>query len=344
MTNSMTNEYLYENLRTVSSFNDKTRLCIYEPTHRLFVVKEAERSAMSGYEAMRKLTSPHLARIVCIKDIGDRIDVVREYIQGETLADMIAKGKRIMPETALKIAADVCDGLSVMHRAGYVHRDITANNIIVSQDGVAKIIDFGIMRCFARNKCADTVILGTTGYAAPEQFGFSQSDAKTDIYAVGVLINVMLTGGFPNERKVSGSVGKIIGKCIEIDSRYRYASIDELKEAICGAKPIGFIRLVPGLRSKNPFVIAASAIGYLFAAIFTYAVFLDIKSGDIPRVVIGWLLILPTPFFCFNNFLGIWDRLPFSKGAPKRTQRTVYTLLGVMSIFIGLMVFGTIKK
>lgn len=340
----MTNEYLYENLRTVSNFNNKTRLCIYEPSHRLFVVKEADRSAMSGYEAIQKLTSPHLARIVCIKDLGDRIEVVREYIQGETLADMIAKGRRIIPETALKIAADVCDGLSVMHGSGYVHRDITANNIIISQDGVAKIIDFGIMRCFARNKCADTVILGTPGYAAPEQFGFSQSDAKTDIYAVGVLINVMLTGGFPNERKVSGSVGKIIEKCIEIDSRYRYASIDELKEAICGTKPIVFIRRIPGLRSKNTFVIVLSSIGYLFAFLFTCAIFVDIKPGDILKAAIGWLLVLPIPFFCFCNFLGIWDRLPFSKGAPRRTQRTVYTLLGIMSIFIGFMVFGTIKK
>ena len=130
------------------------------------------------------INNAHLAKIVYIDEKPDYIEIVREYISGDTLADLISKGHSLPGEKAIRIAADVCDGLSELHKCGIVHRDVNPNNIIVSSDGCAKIIDFGIVRSFSESKSKDTAILGTPGYAAPEQFGFSQSDARTDIYAV----------------------------------------------------------------------------------------------------------------------------------------------------------------
>lgn len=86
-----------------------------------------------------------------------------------------------------------------MHKYSITHRDITPSNIIIGFDGVVKIIDFGISRLHKENAKHDTQVLGTEGYAAPEQFGFKQSDCKTDIYALGVLLNYMLTGHIPSE-------------------------------------------------------------------------------------------------------------------------------------------------
>ena len=107
-------------------------------------------------------------------------------------------------------------GLGALHRCSLVHRDINANNILITTDGNVKIIDYGIVRLFDKSKSTDTVILGTPGYAAPEQFGFTQSDSRTDIYALGVLMNVMMTGRLPSEDTARGGISRIIEKCVMI--------------------------------------------------------------------------------------------------------------------------------
>ncbi|MCM1256313.1 MAG: protein kinase [Roseburia sp.] len=95
-----------------------------------------------------------------------------------------------LPETeSLDVAGQILEGLDVIHRLKLVHRDINPQNIVISSDGVVKIIDFGIGRMYKELQGRDTEFLGTAGYAAPEQFGFSQSDARTDIYSVGVILN-----------------------------------------------------------------------------------------------------------------------------------------------------------
>lgn len=347
MTSSVVNSFIYENLKLISQFNNQTKLCIYEPTHKLYIVKDADLSFKPTYEAIMSINNPHLAKIFYIVEKADHIEVVREYISGDTLADLVKSHKSLDPDLAVNIAANICDGLSDIHKIGYVHRDINPNNIIVSSDGHAKIIDFGIARCFSQSKNADTTILGTPGYAAPEQFGFSQSDEKTDIYAVGVLLNVMLTGYLPSEQKADGALGKIIDKCIEIDSRHRYKNINDLKEAIYnklqGDSPMDrVIKQIPGIRSQNTLVVILSIIGYFCAIIFSIAVFSTVKNGSFFQTTISWLLCFPVPYFCFNNFLDIWNRLPFSCGASKRNQRIVYTFLGIMSILFGLIIFGLI--
>lgn len=348
MPGSAADAFFYENLRPVSQFNPQTKLCIYEPTHKLYIVKNTELSCKPAYEAIRSLNNPRLAAIRYIAEKEDHIEIVRDFISGDTLADLL-RGHRTLPrDTAVKIAENICDGLSALHRLGIVHRDINPNNIIVSSDGYAKIIDFGIARSFSEEKKTDTVILGTPGYAAPEQFGFSQSDARTDIYAVGVLLNVMLTGYLPNEKSVGGAIGTIIAKCIRMDSRRRYRDILELKTALYnklpGDSPLDrSIRLIPGIRSQNPVIVVLAILCYLFVFLFSAAIFATAKKGTLFPTVISWIFCLPIPFFCFHNFLDVWDRLPFSAGASKRSQRITYTALGILSILVGSILFGSIN-
>ena len=82
------------------------------------------------------------------------------------------------------------------------------------------------------NASRDTVILGTVGYASPEQLGVSQSDARTDIYAAGVLLNVMLTGEHPSVRLASGRLGQIVEKCTAISPSHRYSTAEKLAQAL----------------------------------------------------------------------------------------------------------------
>ena len=119
--------------------------------------------------------------------------------------------------------------LSFLHRINIVHRDIKPENIIITDNATVKLIDFNASRVYKNECTADTVVLGTIGYASPEQFGITQSDARTDIFALGVLLNVMLTGVHPSEQLAKGRAGKIVLKCTQIDPNKRYQSVEELK-------------------------------------------------------------------------------------------------------------------
>ena len=356
VSNPLVYAYLYENLQQIYIFNERTRLCVYPPSGKLFVVKSVDLSCKAGYDALRSLDNPCLARIFYTAEKDGRLEVVREYISGDTLAELIQGGRALPPDRAARITADLCDGLSDMHRLGYVHRDINPNNVIISPDGHATIIDFGIARSFEQRKNSDTTILGTPGYAAPEQFGFTQSDSRTDVYAVGTLLNVMLTGRLPNEQKAPGALGKIVGKATEIDSRKRYTSLYDLKKALDKVVPCDdrsergkirgkslldrVIKQLPGLRSHNTLVVILAALGYVFAALFSFSFFYKTPPEEIFVTIVTWILILPVPFFCFHNFLGIWDKLPFSSKATRRNQKIVYTILGILSIFVGVTLYG----
>ena len=341
------NAFVYENLKYVAEFGRDTALYIYEPTRKLYIVKRVDIRCKAYYEKISYIDNPYLAKILYISESDTAVFVVREYICGDCLADLLKDRGCFSEQTAAKITAQVCKGLANLHKVGLVHRDINPNNILITSDGNAKIIDYGIVRSFEQEKSADTVILGTPGYAAPEQFGFSQSDGRTDIYAVGVLLNVMLTGRLPNECHAGGSLGKIVDKCIQIDFRNRYKSIDELGQALFHkaereGKADHFIKTIPGLRSQHTHTIILSVLGYLLIGIFIVGIFSSVKSG-IPGYIcslISCVFLLVIPFFCFTNFLDIWNRLPFTMGATRRSQKIIYRTLGLFSIFFGLLVIG----
>ena len=127
---------------------------------------------------------------------GDNL-VLEEFIQGDTLGFLL-QDALFSPEETKKIVRQVCRALWVLHSIGAVHRDVKPENIILRGDN-AVLIDFDAARLYKPEETADTQILGTTGFAAPEQYGLSQTDQRTDIFAVGVLINVMLTGKHPSK-------------------------------------------------------------------------------------------------------------------------------------------------
>lgn len=113
-----------------------------------------------------------------------------------------------------------------------IHRDIKPSNILLTPSDHVILIDFDASREFDAGKPEDTVLLGTREYAAPEQYGFGQSDARSDIYALGVLLNKMLTGTYPRRECPECSLGEIITRCTALLSDQRYASVEELKTAL----------------------------------------------------------------------------------------------------------------
>lgn len=135
------------------------------------------------------------------------------------------------PEETRLILRQLCHALWVLHSKGAVHRDVKPENIIL-RGSDAVLIDFDAARIHKETEDGDTVVLGTAGFAAPEQYGLSQSDARSDIYALGILLNVMLTGEHPSRKLAEGRWGRIVTRCTQVNPAKRYQSVLRLLDEL----------------------------------------------------------------------------------------------------------------
>ncbi len=139
----------------------------------------------------------NVVRVFDYIEDGNRTLIVMEYVEGETLADRLESGGAMTLEDAVDIAAQVCDGLAAAHRSGLVHRDLKPSNVMITEDGVAKVLDFGIAKRTGGSEAALTMtgaVIGTPRYMAPEQLRGDPLDARVDVHAMGLLLFEMLTG------------------------------------------------------------------------------------------------------------------------------------------------------
>ena len=182
------------------------------------------------YQKLLPISCPYLPQIMEVGEKDGKTAVLEEYIQGDTLSEIL-ECDLMTPAEARQILSQLCTALWVLHSMGAVHRDIKPDNVIL-RGSEAVLIDFDASRIYKNELQADTQILGTTGYAAPEQYGLSQSDGRADIYALGVLLNIMLTGKHPSRELASGRMGYIVQRCTMVHPRKRYKNVLHLMEAL----------------------------------------------------------------------------------------------------------------
>lgn len=185
---------------------------------------------VAAYTALADILCENLPQVYDVIDTDDGQVVLEEYVDGITVAELAECG-RIRYAQAVKILRGVCHALSVLHEKGFVHRDVKPENVVVRPNGQAVLVDLNISRKVS-NAGRDTMIMGTVGYASPEQLGLTQSDARTDIYACGVLLNVMLTGKHPSEQLARGRAGRIVRRCTAVNPNDRYPSAKHLALAL----------------------------------------------------------------------------------------------------------------
>ncbi len=188
----------------------------------------------SVYEYLMENPIPFMPRIKEIYKSDKCLIVIEEYIAGQTVENLLEK-EILSEQDAIYLAIKVCDILDVLHNLStpIIHRDIKPSNIIVTENKDVYLLDMNVAKWFDVDKKEDTHYLGTQGYAAPEQvgYGLSASSAKTDVYAVGILLNVMVTGKFTKEEHAAGTLGKIIDQCINLEAKNRPTAA-ELKEEL----------------------------------------------------------------------------------------------------------------
>ena len=184
-------------------------------------------------EVYRKLldyTCPNLPTVYEVAVEGSKVLTLEEFVEGDTMGFLLQEAL-FSPEETRKIVRQVCKALWVLHSIGAVHRDVKPENIML-RGAEAVLIDFDAARLHKPEHSNDTQILGTTGYAAPEQYGLSQSDIRTDIYSLGILINVMLTGEHPSKHLAGGKMGRIVDRCTHVNPQRRYKNVLRLMEAL----------------------------------------------------------------------------------------------------------------
>jgi beta-lactam-binding protein with PASTA domain/predicted Ser/Thr protein kinase len=149
--------------------------------------------------AVAQLSSPHVVAVYDQGSAGDLQYIAMEYVAGPTLREVLNVRGALSAREALDVIEGVLAGLAAAHRAGIIHRDVKPENVLLGTDGAVKVADFGLARAAAAvGRTKSGMIIGTAAYLAPEQVSSSTSDARTDVYAAGIMLFEMLTGAQPH--------------------------------------------------------------------------------------------------------------------------------------------------
>lgn len=233
-------------LRLVRSLGKK------ENTLWLAETPEGEQRILRRYAGMdvpcRVLTeneAPQLARVyACYDADGDTVSE-EEYVDGTLLSDILRR-TLLSEAQASAIMRELCLGLKTLHGLGFVHRDVKPENVMLTRQGRVVLLDLDAAAPMLGTPDTNTRLLGTAGYAAPEQFGFARCDVRADIFALGVLLNVALTGEHPSVRLAGGRLGRIARRCTNTNAAQRYANVDALLQQLPPARPVHLCGLCGG--------------------------------------------------------------------------------------------------
>ena len=194
----------------------KVSLVYDKKSRRLCVAKNI--SSPEVYKKLKKINNPHIPEIFYLS----KSFVIEEYIEGKNLSEVL-NAEKISDAKIISILTQLCDCLKILHAEKIIHRDIKPSNLILQGEKIY-LIDFGISRLVKNNSDSDTKWIGTRGYAPPEQFGFGQTDARSDIYSLGATFNLFQ----PKSKKLR----QIIQKATNFDPALRFQSVEEILAAL----------------------------------------------------------------------------------------------------------------
>lgn len=317
---------------------------------QLYVKKQVQCHSPELYLQLMKSPIPHTPRIFGLYDESASKDsdcaavltIIEEYIPGSTLAELLADGKHFSENEVIGIALGLCKILMKLHsqKPRIIHRDIKPSNVMLSSDGTVTLLDFNAAKTESTRQTRDTVLLGTAGFAAPEQYGFSASSPQTDIYGLGVLMNLLLTRSLPTEKIVSGKLNRIVRLCLQVNPKDRYQDIRELYYALKRVRRIRIQWLLPGFRSLKFYYMIPASAGYLFLLVFFLHAGWD--TYKTPYELIQFLIITLSfsliNILFYGDYMGIRRYFPLMRSSKRWLRILGFVLEPAAAIFLIILV------
>ena len=324
--------------KTIAAINEPHKIFLvqHQESQKIYVKKILDVYNLHIYQYLQHNHFSGIPNIIDFFEENNQLVLIEEYISGCSLQEKIETSDLTL-ESIIHYMSDLCKILEQLHTANppIVHRDIKPSNIIITKYNRVVLLDFNASKYYTNNT-SDTVLLGTAGYAAPEQYGFGSSSPLTDIYSLGILLKE-LTSVLPN---VPSRVTDVITKCTQINPTERFNSVSALNDAFLrlyrpaepSAKKLSF--LPPGFRTKTPWKIFISSIVYLFLIWLCSSIEITDTYGItlwIERIFC--FLMMLSVVFCASNYLDIRRLIPLCKHKYRIVRYLGIVLLNFLLIF-----------
>lgn len=337
--------------REIATINEAHQIYLVQhiETKKVFVKKVLSVYNISVYQQLKDNPVSGTPKIYCICEEDNKLILIEEYVSGNTLSELLAGEKPVPEKLVTSYALELCDVLESLHSFDppIIHRDIKPSNIIITPGNRVFLIDLNAART-STSKEEDTVLLGTKGYAAPEQYGFGSSNIQTDIYAVGMLLNTMLLGKFSRDIAPNTNYHEIIDRCTRINPKERFNTISELKNAIEQTLPVQPAPipqkrnrkelLPPGFRTATTWHMLVATPVYAFVIFLS----LSLKVKDTFGAALWFERIMSLIIFfsiiaCGTNYLNIQKIMPLCSSKNRFTR--VIGIIALSACIVAVLFF-----
>ena len=334
--------------RTIAVINEPHNIYLvqHQETSKIYIKKILDIYNSSVYEYLYHHPIEGIPKIIDYEENNGKLTIIEEYISGTSLSEKI-EAHDLSESDIRTCMEDLCNILEKLHsiRPAILHRDIKPSNIIITSYHHPVLLDFNAAKFYSHSE-EDTVLLGTAGYAAPEQYGFGSSSPRTDIYALGIVLKKMADS---METK-SKHFNAIIDKCTQLNPAERFESISELRDALTSPKlPVKVSSprsasdfIPPGFRTRTLWKMTVAGITYPLLFIFSMTMKVDNTTGVslwITRICF-FLMGLAIIFGSFN-YRNIQRLIPLCQSRKRWVHYLGIVLLDAILIVI-LMVFSAL--
>lgn len=335
--------------KEVSELTGRVKIVRHIETGRIFVRKELPVYDLAVYVQLKKLCPPHYPGIqeLVVDDDGTLI-LIEEYISGQTLTEYLATNGPLPEDLAVALICKLCEAVYELHSAipPIVHRDLKPDNIILLTDGSLRIVDLNSAKNI-RKEARDTILIGTQGYAAPEQYGFGASNEKTDVYAIGIIFREMLVGTNISLLEAYPRYNLLIQQCTKMEAKERPSIPEFLSQLGSKRTPVMpssetndcYDSWLPvGFRSHNPLYMIFGALiyGALLYGLVSEVLNPSAAPKDRIEAIFTIIIVLVTAAW-WGNYRHC-QRHAFYHNSPEKSKRLLGVVLTFIFIFIALII------
>ena len=328
----------------------------HRETNCLCIMKVCEEYNVNIFAALKSNPVPGTPTVREFYEKNGRLVVYEDFIYGETVRNQLDNNHVYSSDEILIIMNCLCETLGRLHkmRPPVIHRDIKPGNIIIDAAKMVWLIDFNAARFDEGQKESDTRLLGTPGYASPEQFGFRSTDARSDIYSAGMLLKE-LTEHADEKVKKNAALADVIKKSTELEAGNRYFTAEQLRAAVLAAFNRSRLNIgedkrrffPPGFRQGNPLHMITAFFGYLLLMAVCAGVYqVEGSSGSSERdvllktIIVIWIILA---FLFVTNYLDIQSHIKFFKKSPGDKSLPlfvrVYLIIAELALSFFIMFF-----